>query len=133
MPGNEPLTVYGDGHQTRNFTYVGDVVSGVIALMEHPGAVGEVFNIGGEGEISINDLAARVISLTGSASPVAHVPYESAYQEGFEDMERRVPDISKIKRLVGYRNTHTLDQILQKVIQHEKARLTAPPKHAANR
>jgi len=119
---NEPITVYGDGTQTRNFTYVGDVVRCVMALIDEPRAVGEIFNIGGEGEISINDLAGRVKQLTGSASPITHIPYESAYQEGFEDMERRVPDITKVRNLVDYRNTHTLDDILHKVIEYERTR-----------
>jgi UDP-glucose 4-epimerase len=121
---NEPLTVYGDGNQTRNFTYVEDVVRGVISLIDEPQAVGEIFNIGGEGEISINELAQRIKSITRSASPISHVPYNEAYQEGFEDMERRVPDITKIKNLIGYRNTHTLDSILAKVVEYEKSRLT---------
>lgn len=131
---NEPITVYGDGKQTRNFTYVGDVVGCIVALIDHREAVGEIFNIGGDGEISINDLAIRVKQLTGSSSPIEHIPYESAYQEGFEDMERRVPDITKVKNLVGYRNTHTLDDILHKVIEYEKSRQvqlvanTAPPR-----
>jgi UDP-glucose 4-epimerase len=122
---NEPITVYGDGKQTRNFTYVEDVVRGVIGLIDEPRAVGEIFNIGGEGEISINDLAARIKSITGSASPIRHVPYHKAYQEGFEDMERRVPDISKIVDLIGYRNTHDLDCILAKVVEYEKTRITS--------
>ena len=119
---NEPITVYGDGKQTRNFTYVGDVVKGVMALIDSPESVGEIFNMGGEGEISINDLAQKVKDLTGCSSSIEHVPYEKAYQEGFEDMERRVPDISKIKRLIGYENTHDLDAILDKVIEYERLR-----------
>jgi len=119
---NEPITVYGDGKQTRNFTYVGDVVKGVMALIDHPKCVGEIFNMGGEGEISINDLAQKVKGLTGSSSPIEHIPYEKAYQEGFEDMERRVPDISKIKRFIGYENTQDLDAILDKVIEYERLR-----------
>ena len=119
---NEPITVYGDGKQTRNFTYVGDVVKGVLALIDSPKSVGEIFNMGGEGEISINDLAQKVKILTGSASPIEHIPYEKAYQEGFEDMERRVPDISKIQSFVGYENTHNLDAILEKVIEYERLR-----------
>lgn len=119
---NEPITVYGDGNQTRNFTYVEDVVRGVIGLIDEPRAAGEIFNIGGQGEISINDLAALVKSLTHSASPIRHVPFDEAYQEGFEDMERRVPDITKIANLTGYRNTYTLDQILAKVVEYEKTR-----------
>jgi UDP-glucose 4-epimerase len=120
---NEPITVYGDGTQTRNFTYVGDVVRGVMALIDEPRAVGEIFNIGGEGEISIRELAERIKGMTASSSPITHVPYEEAYQEGFEDMERRVPDISKIAALVGYRNTCTLDEILGRVIEYERGRL----------
>jgi UDP-glucose 4-epimerase len=119
---NEPITVYGDGKQTRNFTYVRDVVKGIISLVDEPMAVGEIFNIGGEGEISINDLAERVKAIAGSASTIVHIPYEHAYQEGFEDMERRVPDITKIKKLVGYQNTHDLDAILLKVMEHERTR-----------
>jgi UDP-glucose 4-epimerase len=121
---NEPITVYGDGKQTRNFTYVEDVVRGVVGLIDEPRAVGEIFNIGGEDEISINDLAARIKSITKSASPIRHVPYNKAYQEGFEDMERRVPDISRIINLIGYRNSHSLDSILAKVVEYERTRIT---------
>ncbi len=119
---NEPITIFGTGEQTRNFTYVEDVVRGVMAVLDEPAAVGQIFNIGSEGEVSINDLAQRVKTLTGSSSRIVHVPYEDAYQEGFEDMERRVPDISKINRMVGYKNTHTLDDILAKVIAFERTR-----------
>jgi UDP-glucose 4-epimerase len=121
----EPLTVYGDGNQTRNFTYVEDVVRGVIGLIDEPKAVGEIFNIGGEGEISMNELASRVKTLTRSSSPITHVPYNEAFQEGFEDMERRVPDITKIKNLIGYKNTYDLDGILAKVVDYEKTRLAS--------
>lgn len=117
---NDPITVYGDGTQTRNFTYVKDVVKGVMGLIDEPKAVGEIFNIGGEGEITINELAARVKTLTDSSSPIVHIPYENAYQEGFEDMERRVPDITKIRKLIDYRNTHELDDILAKVVEYER-------------
>ena len=119
---NDPITVYGDGTQTRSFTYVQDVVAAVVKLIDEPGAVGGIFNIGGEDEISINDLAAKVKSFTGSMSPIVHIPYEHAYQEGFEDMERRVPDITKIKALIGYRNTYDLDAILAKVVEFERTR-----------
>jgi UDP-glucose 4-epimerase len=122
---NEPITVYGDGNQTRNFTFVSDVVRGVIGLVDEPKAVGEIFNIGGEGEITINDLAQLIKTITASASEIIHIPYEEAYLEGFEDMERRVPDITKIRRLVGYTNTHTLNDILLKVVEHERARSIA--------
>jgi len=120
---NDPITVYGDGNQTRNFTYVEDVVRGVIGLIDEPRAVGEIFNIGGDGEISINGLAERVRAITRSSSPIRHMPYDEAYQEGFEDMQRRVPDITKIANLIGYRNTCDLDSILAKVVEYEKARL----------
>ncbi len=119
---NEPITVFGDGNQTRSFTYVGDVVRGVLGLIDEPKAVGEIFNIGGETEISINELAARIRALTGSSSPIVHIPYENAYMEGFEDMERRVPDITKIRTLIGYKNTHDLDSILAKVVEYERTR-----------
>ena len=119
---NEPITIYGSGSQTRNFTYVGDVVNGIMALVDEPRAVGEIFNIGSEGETSINDLAQRVKVMTRSSSRIDHVPFEEAYLEGFEDMERRAPDISKIRNLVGYKNTHTLDDILSKVIVYERTK-----------
>jgi UDP-glucose 4-epimerase len=117
---NEPITIYGDGKQTRSFTYVKDVVRGVVTLLDEPRAVGETFNIGGDDEISINELAARVKRITGSSSPITHVPYDEAYQEGFEDMERRLPDISKIKSLIGYKNTYDLDKILAEIVHYEK-------------
>jgi UDP-glucose 4-epimerase len=119
---NDPITVYGDGNQTRNFTYVEDVVRGVISLIDEPRAVGEIFNIGGNDEISMNGLAERVKAITQSSSPIVHVPYDEAFQEGFEDMERRVPDISKIANLVGYKNTHDLDSILAKVVEYERTK-----------
>ena len=120
---NEPITVYGDGNQTRSFTYVEDVVCAVMGLIDEPRAAGEIYNIGGETEISINKLAERIKSITNSSSPIQHVPYDEAYQEGFEDMERRVPDITKIVNLIGYKNTHDLDSILTKVIDYERTRL----------
>lgn len=118
----ESITVFGDGSQTRSFTYVEDVVRGIIGLIDEPGANGEIFNIGGEEEISINHLANRIVALTRSRSDLRHIPYDDAYQEGFEDMERRVPDITKIKKLIGYRNTHSLEDILTRVIEYEKTR-----------
>jgi len=121
---NEPITVYGDGTQTRNFTYVEDVVHGILGLIDEPRSIGEIFNIGGNGEISMNDLAVRIKAIADSTSTVRHIPYEVAYQEGFEDMERRVPDISKIENLIGYKNTYSLDQILAKVVEYERKRLS---------
>ena len=120
---NDPITVYGDGIQTRSFTYVEDVVRGIIGLIDESRTIGEIFNIGGEEEISINDLARRIISVTRSNSQIEHIPYNDAYQEGFEDMERRVPDITKIKNLIGYKNTHSLEDILTRVTEYERSRL----------
>ncbi len=111
-----PITVHGDGTQSRSFTYVGDVVQAVVALLNEPAAVGHVFNIGNEQEITIDALAARVKALTNSESPIVHIPYDQAYESGFEDMPRRVPDISKIRALVGYEPTVELDEILTRVI-----------------
>jgi UDP-glucose 4-epimerase len=113
-----PITVYGDGTQSRSFTYVGDVVRAMVALLDEPGAIGQVFNIGNGREITIGALAARVKQLTGSDSPIVHVPYDQAYEAGFEDMPRRVPDISKVRALVGYEPTVELDEILTRVIDY---------------
>jgi UDP-glucose 4-epimerase len=114
----QPITVFGDGTQSRSFTYVGDVVRAVIALIDEPGAVGQVFNIGNGEEITIGALAERVRTLTGSSSNIVRIPYEQAYEQGFEDMPRRVPDISKIRALVGYEPTVGLDEILSRVIEY---------------
>ena len=112
----QPITVFGDGTQSRSFTYVGDVVRAVVALINEPRATGEVFNIGNGREITISDLAARIKQMTGSQSPIVKIPYDQAYEAGFEDMPRRVPDISKIRALVGYEPTVELDEILTRVI-----------------
>ena len=112
----EPIQVYGDGEQTRCFTYVGDAVRAISALMDAPEAEGEVFNIGSREEISINELAERVRELTGSSSKITHVPYEEVYGPGFEDMRRRTPDITKLKEAIGYDPTHATDDILRAVI-----------------
>jgi UDP-glucose 4-epimerase len=111
-----PITVYGDGTQSRSFTYVGDVVRAMVALLNEPAAVGQVFNIGNGQEITIDALAARVKSLTSSESTIVHVPYDQAYEAGFEDMPRRVPDISKVRALIGYEPTVDLEEILTRVI-----------------
>jgi UDP-glucose 4-epimerase len=112
----EPLTVFGDGTQSRCFTYVGDVVGALMQLVDLPTSVGEVFNIGSDQEMTILDLARRVKTLTGSRSEIVTVPYAEAYGAGFEDMPRRVPDLTKIGTFIGYRPTKTLDQILESVI-----------------
>jgi UDP-glucose 4-epimerase len=112
----QPITVFGDGSQSRSFTYVGDVVRAMVALINEPKAIGQVFNIGNGAEISIGDLAEKIKSMTGSHSPIVKIPYDQAYEAGFEDMPRRVPDISKIRALVGYEPTVHLDDILGRVI-----------------
>ena len=111
-----PITVYGDGQQRRAFGYVGDVVEALVMLAQEPRAVGEVFNIGNPEEISILDLAHRVKALTNSTSEIVFVPYDQAYEAGFEDMPRRVPDLTRIQQLIGYAPTVGLDEILQRVI-----------------
>src|SRR4051795_8135277 len=113
-----PITVFGDGTQSRSFTYVGDVVSAMVALIDEPRAVGQVFNIGNGHEISIGDLALQIKKMTGSQSPIVKIPYDQAYEAGFEDMPRRVPEISKINALVNYRPTVELDEILTRVISY---------------
>jgi UDP-glucose 4-epimerase len=118
---DRPITVYGDGTQSRCFAHVADVVGALMALMDHPGAVGEVFNIGSNEEVTIAELAERVKMLAGSRSEIVVVPYEAAYGEGFEDMLRRVPDISKIGALIGFRPERTLEEILKSVIAFYQA------------
>lgn len=117
-----PITVYGNGKQTRCFGYVGDVVGALIKLMDHPESVGQVFNIGSTEEISIVKLAEKVKELTNSASEIVFVPYDEAYEEGFEDMPRRIPDISKVRNLVGFEPKMSLDGILQTVIDFQSGR-----------
>ena len=114
----QPITVFGDGTQSRSFTYVGDVVSALIALMNEPRAVGQVFNIGNGREITIQDLAEKIRTMTGSASQIVQIPYDQAYESGFEDMPRRVPDIRKIGALVGYKPTVELDEALARIIEY---------------
>src|ERR671927_761251 len=117
-----PITVYGTGEQTRCFGYVKDVVGALVGLMDRDESVGEVFNIGSNEEVSIMQLAERVKELTGSKSEIVTVPYDEAYEEGFEDMPRRVPDITKVSALTGFRPTVTLDEILQSVIEYYSGR-----------
>ncbi len=115
----QPITVFGDGTQSRCFTYVGDVVGQLIALADHPGAIGQVFNIGNDREeISMLDLAKRVLERSGSQSEIVLVPYAKAYEEGFEDMPRRVPDLRKLRALTGYEPIVHLDEILDRVIAY---------------
>jgi UDP-glucose 4-epimerase len=120
----KPITVYGDGKQQRSFTSVGDVVRAMIALIQHSKAYGEVFNIGHTKEISIYDLALMVQKMTHSASDIVFVPYDQAYEEGFEDMQRRLPDLSKIRDLIDYKPSLDLPELLTQIIAHEKEQLT---------
>jgi len=119
---SQPITVFGDGTQSRSFTYVADVVDALIKLANEPRAVGEVFNIGNTEEVSIGALAERVRVLTASASSIHHIPYDEAYEAGFEDMPRRVPDISKIQALIDYQPRLGLDDIIRTVVEHMRQR-----------
>jgi UDP-glucose 4-epimerase len=125
-----PITVYGTGEQTRCFGYVKDVVGALVALMDKEESVGEVFNIGSNEEVSINQLAERVRELTGSNSEIVRVPYDEAYEEGFEDMPRRVPDVSKVAALTGFRPTVTLEEILNSVIEYYSGRQSEAAREA---
>ncbi len=116
----EPMTVFGNGKQTRSFTDVTDVVGALIKLVQEPRAIGQVFNIGNTEEISILGLAERIKAMTSSQSAIEFVPYEEAYDEGFEDMPRRVPDLTKIHKYIGYKPTIDLDNILRRVVEHTR-------------
>lgn len=117
----EPLTVHGDGRQSRTFCHVSDTVAAVLALLDEPSAAGEPFNIGGEREITVLELAELIRERTASRSAIDLVPYEEAYAKGFEDMRRRVPDTSKLQALTGWRSTRTLEDILDDVIAESRA------------
>jgi len=119
----EQIPVYGDGTQRRSFTWVRDVVGAMLALIAHPKAYGEVFNIGHTKEISIYDLAVLVKEITSSSSEIVLVPYEEAYEAGFEDMARRAPDITKIQRLIDYSPALDLPQMLDRVVTFERERM----------
>lgn len=125
LAGN-PITVYGDGEQTRCFTHVYDAVEVVDALMNTEAAQGHVFNIGRPAPVSINTLAERVRDLAGAEVAIQHVPYDEAYGEGFEDMRRRTPDMAKLEETIGMRPERDLDAILQDVIAHERAKMQEP-------
>lgn len=119
----EDITVYGDGSQTRCFSHVHDVIDAISRLVQEEKAVGQVFNIGTAEEVSVKQLAERVKELARSPSKITYIPYEKAYEDGFEDMQRRVPDTSKLDKLIGFKPRHNLDQILTSVIDYERARL----------
>ncbi|MGQ9610396.1 MAG: GDP-mannose 4,6-dehydratase [bacterium] len=120
---NEPLTVYGDGTQSRCFTYVGDAVDAIIGLMNCDEAIGDVFNVGNTQEIQIRELAQKIIDMTGSNSEIVYTPYENVFGRNFEDMKRRVPDITKIRNTIGWEPKVNLDQLLHKVIDYERSQL----------
>jgi UDP-glucose 4-epimerase len=113
---NEPIPVFGDGSQSRTFTHIDDVVWAVMKMMETPECVGEIMNLGGEEEITIRELAERVIGLSGSDSSIASIPYEKVYTKDFDDMRRRVPSLNKIKRLIGYSPRFALNDALKQLI-----------------
>jgi UDP-glucose 4-epimerase len=116
----EPITIYGDGNQTRSFAYVSDVVNGMVSLANHSGAVGEIFNLGGEEKITFCDLAKKIKRLSKSNSEIIYLPYEEVYGEGFEDMRHRIPDVNKIRNLIGYVPRVGLDDALKKTIEYHR-------------
>ena len=122
--GGEPITVYGDGKQRRCFCDVRDVVTAILGLAGHPDAPGRVYNIGGTEEVSIQELAERVVEMTGSNSQITKVPYSEAYAPGFEDMERRVPDTGRVHELLGWKPKRSLREILSDVISYEQGRMS---------
>jgi len=109
---NEPLTIYGDGTQSRVFCHVDDAVQAIVTMAGNDATIGDVYNVGGTGEVTIKQLAEKVIALTGSKSPITYTPYSDAYPAGFEDIQRRVPDISKVKHAIGWTPTKDLSQII---------------------
>jgi UDP-glucose 4-epimerase len=121
----EDITVYGSGEQQRCFCHVHDVVEALVGLLDHPGAVGDVFNVGAPYELTITELAERIIAATGSSSRLVRIPYDQAYETGFEDMERRVPDIGKIRSLTGWEPQLGLDRIIADVIDWERREVDA--------
>jgi UDP-glucose 4-epimerase len=116
----KPITVFGDGTQSRSFTHVKDVVDALTKLMAEPKAEGDVFNVGNDHEITIKELAFKVKEMIGSDSEIEYIPYEKAYGPGFEDMERRCPNVDKIKKLIGFAPTHDLEAMIQSVIDYFK-------------
>jgi UDP-glucose 4-epimerase len=121
----EPITVYGSGEQTRCFAHVKDAVEAVVRLIDCPAAVGQVFNVGTDEEITIRDLAEQVRACAGSASPIERIPYDEAYAEGFEDMLRRVPDVTKLERVTGFRPRIPLARMIADVVEDRRARLAS--------
>lgn len=116
----EPVTVYGDGSLTRCFCHVVDVVGGLIGISDRPEASGRAYNLGGTDEVSIEALARRVVAITGSDSKIRYMPHDEAYEEGFKDMQRRVPDTSRAHELVGFEPTVGLDEIIRSVVADQR-------------
>ena len=112
---NEPLTIYGDGTQSRVFCHVADAVTAIVAMAGNDATIGDVYNVGGTGEVTINELAEQIIKMTGSSSEITYTPYSDAYPAGFEDIQRRVPDISKVKNTIGWAPTKDLTQIISDI------------------
>lgn len=119
----DDVTVYGDGGQRRCFCHVLDTVEALVGLLDHPNAVGGVFNVGAANEVTINGLAELVIEMSGSSSRIVRIPYDEAYEEGFEDMQRRVPDTTRIYDLIGWEAKRSLEDIIRDVLAHERASL----------
>jgi UDP-glucose 4-epimerase len=119
----DPIRVFGSGEQSRCFGHVYDAVEAVLRLIDTPAAVGEVFNVGTDREVTINRLAEMVRDIAGSQSPIEHIPYKEAYGAGFEDLERRVPDTRKLERVAGYKFSRTLEQIIADVVAEQRSRL----------
>ena len=115
---NEDITIYDDGSQSRVFCHVEDAVCAVLSLLNSDSTIGDYFNVGGVGEVTIKQLAEKVIERTQSSSQIEYIPYTDAYPAGFEDMQRRVPDITKIIKTIGWQPTHSLDSIIDSVIAH---------------
>lgn len=116
----KPISVYGEGTQSRSFTHVNDVVGAITKLMDEPSAEGEIFNVGNNKEVTINELAQKVKEMTDSDSEIEHIPYEKAYGPGFEDMQRRCPSIKKINKLIGFKPSYDLEAMIQSVIDYFK-------------
>ncbi len=116
----KPITVYGDGNQSRSFLHVNDAIWALIKLMNEAKAEGDILNVGNDHEITINELAQKVKEMTNSSSPIEHIPYEKAYGPGFEDMQRRCPNIQKIRKLIGFEPKYDMDAIIKSVIEYFK-------------
>lgn len=117
---NKPITVYGDGRQTRSFTHVKDAIAAIIRLANCKSCIGEIFNLGNPHSITIDNLAKKIKKMAASSSAIVHIPYEKAYEKGFEDMRHRKPDIGKLKKVIGFRPGHSIDDILKDVINNFK-------------